>query len=208
MNQDVEELIVRWSLIKEFKLPPDSNVIVIGAYCGLAMAALDELYHPAQVIGYEPQLWAANQAINRLIDRSNCAVMPFGLWAGNYTGLKPMGEWHTDGCSFVNTGPGSREQGTGPVMDADVALSVLDFSNKIDLVVMNIESYEYFLLPYLQEKGWFKKIDRLAVQWHYGLGVDPKDDSDVLEEMEKLKKDFKLVIDERPAWTYFVKEDI
>lgn len=208
MTNEVAELIERWPLILEFKLPPDSNVIVVGAYRGLAMQALADLYNPAQIVGYEPQSWAAQEATERLLDYPNCQVIPFGLWPDNYTGLKPMGEWHTDACSFVNTGPGSRDQGTGAVMDANLALAAIEFSNHIDLVVMNIEGGEYELIPYLRKHGWLRRIDRLAVQWHYGLGSDPKDDSDVLEEMEGLKDYFELIKDERPAWTYFVKAGI
>lgn len=206
MNSEVEELIGRWNLIHEFKLPPESNVVVIGAYRGLAMAALDELYHPAQVIGYEPQMWAAQESITFLRGHFNCAVIPFGLWAGTApAGNIPMGEYHTDGCSFVNVD--SREQGVGHAMDADIALSTLDFANKIDLVICNTEGYEYQLIPYLREKGWLKKIDRLAVQWHWFLekGLDPQK---MDEEIDKLSEDYKLVIDERPAWSYHVKVNV
>lgn len=209
MNSDVVELIERWPLIKEFKLPEHSNVIVVGAYKGLAVEAIDQLYHPSQIVGYEPQMWAANEASARLDSRSNCTIIPFALWAGMApVGNIPMGEWHTDACSFINTGPDSRQQGSGLAMDADLALSTLGFDQHIDLMVMNIEGFEYLLLPYLRLKGWLQKIDRLAVQWHYGLGSDPKDDNDVVEEMYKLVNydSFILRHDERPAWTYFVKD--
>lgn len=207
MNQDVKELIDRWPLIKEFNLPPESNVVVVGAYKGLAMEALDELYHPAQVIGYEPQIWAANETFARVEGRDNCAIIPFALWAGTPpVGKIPMGEWHTDACSFVNVGPGSREQGFGSAIDANLALATLGV-DKIDLMVMNIESYEYQLIPYLRSKKWLEKIDRLAVQWHLGLGEDPKTLNDVDKYVFDLydKDHFVTAIDERPAWTYHTK---
>lgn len=204
MNSDIRELIERWPLVKEFNLPEHSNVIVVGAYKGLAMAAIDELYQPDQVIGYDPQIWAANESLETLDHRGNCVVIPFALWAGPApTGRIPMGEWHTDACSFVNVGPGSREQGFGSAMDANLALDILDFKNKIDLMVMNIESYEYHLIPYLREKGWLKKIDRLAVQWHLNFGGFTEDNMN--SEIDKLVSEdlYNLEIDERPAWAYF-----
>ena len=205
MNKECEELLERWPLAKAFDLPPNSITIVVGAYQGLAMELLSELYNPKHLIGFEPQKWAVDEAISRLNGR-NYTLFPAGL--GVAKGTFPMGEWHTDACSFINTGPGSRYQGTGELWDADETLTIL-LPSKIDLLIMNIEGYEWSLLPYLQEKGWLDKIDRLAVQWHYGLGEDPKSDKDVSDYIDKIEQTgLKLKIDERPAWSYLVRNNV
>ena len=205
MNDDCVLLLEQWSLAKAFDLPPNSTVFVIGAYQGLAMELLSEVYHPRHLVGFEPQLWAVEAATKRLNGRSY-TLFPAGL--GIEKGTFPMGEYHTDGCSFVNTGPESRTQGEGQLWDADETLLVLNPS-KIDLMIMNIEGYEWYLLPYLQQKGWLGKIDRLAVQWHYDLGEDPMSDKDVSRYVDNIEQvGLKLNIDLRPAWTYFVRNNV
>lgn len=207
MNQEVIDLIQRWPLIKEFKLPENANVVVVGAYKGLACEALMELYPTINIAAFEPQSWAYEEAQTRLRNYFNVIVYNIGLGVEN--ALLDMGEWHTDAASFVNTGPGSRLQGTGYIGEAGNLLKMAGFEH-IDLMVCNIEGYEYLLIPYLRQIGWLEKIDRLAVQWHLGLGSDPKFERDVDNYIFDLyEKDFfTLKIDERPAWSYHVKAGI
>lgn len=205
MHDDCQVLLEQWSLAKKFGLPPNSTVFIIGAYQGLAMELLDEVYHPRHLVGFEPQLWAVENATKRLQGR-NYTLFPAGL--GIEKGTFPMGEYHTDGCSFINTGPDSRTFGEGQLWDANETLIILN-PPKIDLMIINIEGYEWYLLPYLQENGWLDRIDRLAVQWHYGLGEDPRDDHDLANYVDKIQETgLKLKIDERPAWTYLVRDNV
>lgn len=201
MNPEVEGLLERWPLIKEFDLPQDSKVVVIGSYKGLAMEALDDLYHPARLIGFDPQLWACEEAVTRLEGRSNCEIITVGLWPGDLPSTMRMGEWHTDACSFVNVD--SRQQGEGQVVDADQAFQTLN-EPYFDLVVMNIEGMEYQLLPYLRQHDWLIAFERLAVQWHWfpDLGLTPEKMDQEIKTLRELDE-FQLAVDERPAWTYF-----
>lgn len=205
MKDDVSELIDRWPLIKEFKLPEGSNVVVIGAYRGLAMEALLELYPTINIAGFEPQPWAWEEAQERLRGHYNAIVYNIGL--GVEDAMLDMGEWHTDAASFINNGPGSRSQGVGYVGEADRLLKMAGFEH-IDLMICNTEGYEYHLIPYLRDKGWLDRIDRLAVQWHWfpDLGYTPERmDAEIVE----LWKDhFMMAKDERPAWTYFIKGNV
>lgn len=207
MNQEVAQLIERWPLILDFKLPENANVVVVGAYKGLACEALLQLYPTINIAAFEPQSWAYEEAQTRLRDYYNAIVYNIGL--GTENALLDMGEWHTDAASFVNTGPGSREQGTGYIGEADNLLKMTSFEH-IDLMIMNIEAFEYTLIPYLRQIGWLDKIDRLAVQWHLGLGSEPKFEKDVDKEIFDLydKDHFIIKYDERPAWSYHVKAGI
>lgn len=205
MNPDCEELIERWPLIKKFDLEPGANVLVVGAYRGLAMEALANLYPECSlIVGFEPQGWAAEDASERLKPYPICLVFDEAL--GTEAGEFPMGEWHTDACSFVNTGPGSRERGRGWMVDADQFLRGPLYQT-IDLMIVNIEGYEYKLLPYMHEHGLLDRVKRLAVQWHWGLGPDPMDSHDMDDHIDRLlvEDNYKLVHDDRPAWTYMEK---
>jgi FkbM family methyltransferase len=58
--------------------------------------------------------------------------------------------------------------------DGDTEINLVNVTNffnqmnfkKIDLMQINIEGYEYELLPYMIEKKLFDKIDRIQVQFH------------------------------------------
>lgn len=203
MNEELEALLERWPLGALFDLPPLSTVVVIGAYKGVTMELLDELYHPAAIYGFEPQDWAAQEASNRLRGRGNCAVYncALGINEDKYT----MGEWGTDACSLVNTGPESREHGTVQMFPAELYFDKISHS---DLVVINIEGYEYTLLSHLRQHSILPTIDRLAIQWHLGLQPDGQVTEEIMDRhIDRLfvEDEFLLKHDERPSWTLHVK---
>lgn len=200
LSEETQGLAERWPLLTRFDLSPDSVVVVVGAYKGLAMEALHEIYAPARTIGYEPQEWAFQDATSRLAEKPGCEVQPYGL--GVIDGTFDMGEFHTDACSFINTGLNSRLHGKGKMRDADIALKSAVGSEKINLLIMNIEGYEYELLPYLIEKGWLRQVDRLAVQWHLNLG----NDGHINEILAQIDETHNRVLDEFPAWIYWTKK--
>lgn len=201
MEEDLEALVERWPMGALFDLPPLSTVVVIGAYKGLTMDLMDELYHPAAIYGFEPQDWAAQIAADRVGTRPNCQVYNVALGIGE--GQFPMGEWGTDACSLVNIGPASRERGTVHMMPAEIYFKHIPHS---DLVIMNIEGYEYSLLSHLRQHGILQTIDRLAIQWH--LELEPEVTEEVMDRnIERLivEDELLLRIDERPSWTYHTR---
>lgn len=205
MNQECAELIERWPLILDFALPEHSNVVVVGAYKGLAMEALANLYPTCRIAGFEPQSWAFEEANERLADYPNARVANIGL--GVKDDLLDMGEWHTDAASFVNTGPDSRLHNAQYIGEADKCLRDIAGFEHIDLMICNIEGYEYTLIPYLRDKGWLTRIDRLAVQWHLFPQQDLDEDIMNAEIRDLQDEDsFLLLHDSRPTWTYFVKD--
>lgn len=202
MNEELEGLRSRWPLVDRISLPEESTVVVVGSYKGITAQLLDEMFSPKRMFLYEPQTWAYNESIMRTF-KADVSHLNYGL--GVKTGLYPMGEWHTDGCSFVNVGPGSREQGEGKLQDANQALLKTGV-DRFDFMLINIEGYEFYLLPYLAVRGWLKKVDRIAVQWHIGLGKEPKSYDDIAEGIDLLGREgLLLTVDERPSWTYSVR---
>lgn len=203
---DLKQLVLDWPLVTHFDLPLNATIVVVGAYKGRAMDLLAHMFPQyAKIVGFEPQLWAAQEAGDRIANRRAMWVHAAGL--GAETNLHvPMGEWHTDAASFVHTGAGTREQGEGIIMEADAGLQMADLDH-IDLMVMNIEGGEYDLIPQLQKTGWLRRIDRLAVQWHlYGdvAAAEQRMDLDIAA----LHAYYTLDVDERPTWTYFTKRRI
>jgi FkbM family methyltransferase len=139
----------------EWPLTQESVVIDVGGYIGRWALQIVERYHPRLYV-FEPQPWAADVCRDVLGD--NATVLPFGL--GAESGSMPMGRYETDGCSFL------REDApvvTCPIREIGETLQKIGIST-IDLMMMNIEGYEYILLPHMLDQGILPQ--RLMVQFH------------------------------------------
>lgn len=198
LSPDLEALAERWPVCREFDLTDRSVVVVLGAYQGITMELLDEMYRPRRILGFEPQMWAAQRAFERLQGRPSCEVVPYGLSVGE-SGVFPMGEFGTDACSFINTGPTSREQGSGRLVPLNEALYRLNV-DEVDLIISNIEGYEYRLLPAIQRGHRYGRIHGFCVQWHTAFG-----DHAVYEEIVRSfeRHEFEVVYDSFPSWVYW-----
>lgn len=135
-------------------LTTESVVVEVGGYKGRWALQIAERYHPRLFV-FEPQPWAA--ATCQALLKDSATVVAYGL--GVESGLKAMGEWETDGCSFVKDG----SSGVGYLTEISAAFNLLEIK-QIDLMLMNIEGYEYTLLPHMLERGILPK--RLMVQFH------------------------------------------
>lgn len=203
MSPEVEDLLERWPIGRTFDLPAASTCIVAGAYRGLVMETLDELYHPERIVGFEPQLWAFRQAWERLAPRPSCVVVPWGLSTGE-EGLFPMAAYETDECSFVGIGDErgpvrSQQRGEGRLVESVRGLDMFRLSS-IDLAVINMEGYEYRLLPYWFQYGVANRIDRLIVQFHTPF----EDENGTYKAISRLYgSSFTVEDDDFPRWVYW-----
>lgn len=150
-----------WSLSRLIRLPPSSTVVLAGAYKGKLMQWFLERDPTTEVHGYEPQEWARQEATSRLRAYPNWYLSHRALGTKDAYNV-PMGEWGTDGCSFLTT---EREQGVAEIM-VDAAIELPAAYTAIDLLVLNMEGYEFELLPYLLKSGVISSIWSLAVQFH------------------------------------------
>lgn len=155
----------------EWLLASDSLVIEVGGFKGRWASEIVRRYG-CRVHVFEPQDWAAEKAGEELrrTGLSDWEVHGYGLSTRADAGTQEMGAWGTDGCSimrdaaYMETYEGSRNKtGTGQFR---AALPVLRAFPEIDLMLMNIEGYEYRLLPELIEGGVLDHIRLLAVQFH------------------------------------------
>lgn len=142
-------------------LTPDSVVVEVGGYKGRWALQIAARYHPRLFV-FEPQAWAYDVCKAVLGDQAT--VLNYALGADD--GVLPMGNYETDGCSFVDTG-GAR-MGYGSMDEIGTAFDDLGIDH-VDLMLMNIEGYEYTLIPHMLAQGILPR--RLMVQAHGDLGV-------------------------------------
>lgn len=159
----------------DWPLAPDAVVVEVGGFAGRWLVGMAARYS-GQYHAYDPQSWA----ITRLVDRwnltavsSGSSLYPHRVGLGLREEVREMRGWGTDACSFLmddayfaeHPEEGRRDPGQGQLVDAAKALNVADFP-RIDVMMMNIEGFEFVLLPYLLSSGIIDRVEHLAVQFH------------------------------------------
>lgn len=165
----------------EWPLTAESVVIDVGGYIGRWALQIAERYAPRLYV-FEPQTWAYEVCREVLGDKAQVHNVALGV----EDGLRACGAWGTDGCSLM-------KQGSAFVLMREVRqlFRGLQLSG-IDLMLMNVEGYEYTLLPYMLDRGI--RPDRLMVQFHTFVDPDEKKTADIYEWL--------AATGYRIAWTY------
>lgn len=125
----------------QWNLTPKSMVIEVGGFHGRWAKEINERYHPQLVI-YEPQTWLAEELSQTFVNDTNVTVKPYGL--GTAPGKCTMYSYGTDGCSFIKGN--ETALGPGTLVEANMELAQYE---PIDVMLINIEGYEYKLIPHL-----------------------------------------------------------
>lgn len=137
----------------DWPLDSSSVVVEVGGYKGRWALQIVERYAPRLYV-FEPQPWA--YATCKAVLRDRATIRPYGL--GTTSGIFAMGDWETDGCSFAKAG-----EHVGRLEEIGQAFADLGITH-IDLMLMNIEGYEYTLIPHMIARDILP--DRLMVQLH------------------------------------------
>jgi FkbM family methyltransferase len=137
----------------DWPLTYTSIVVEIGGFKGRWALQIQERYFPKLYV-FEPQAWA--YAVCKEVLGKRAVVFDYAL--GTYDGRVTMGEWETDGCSIVKPG-----ETTVPMHEIGAAFAELGLDH-IDLMLINIEGYEYTLIPHMLDRGILPQ--RLMVQFH------------------------------------------
>lgn len=137
----------------DWPLTRDSVVVEVGGYKGRWALQIAERYAPRLYV-FEPQNWAA--AVCRRVLGPVATVLEYAL--GTEDRILPMGNYETDGASLLV--PGDYRVG---VLEIGATFAELGLSY-IDLMLMNIEGYEYTLIPHMIKRGILPQ--RLMVQFH------------------------------------------
>lgn len=141
----------------EWPLTPTSVVVEVGGFTGRWALQIAERYAPRLFV-FEPQEWAAKVCCEVLGTRAQ--VLGYGLGTSDTT--LPMAHYDTDGATFI--------EGNGPWGDIREIGYVLRglVLDHIDLMLINIEGYEYTLIPHMLQQGIIP--ERLMVQMHNFAG--------------------------------------
>jgi FkbM family methyltransferase len=169
----------------DWPLDKNSVVVEVGGYKGRWALQIAERYQPRLYV-FEPQEWAYGVCCAVLGDRAT--VLPYGL--GVEDGYLPMGEYETDGCSFIKE---YEPYAACQIKVIDAVFRHFGITH-IDLMLMNIEGYEYTLLPYMFERGILPC--RLMVQFHTFADKDGMHLAKIYQRLEEHHY--------RIAWTYGV----
>lgn len=142
---------------KNLEWPIDENSIVweVGSYRGRWALQVCRKYNPCMFC-FEPQAWAWDVTRNVLEDfKATCLNYALGIESGIF----PMSHHETDACSFVYGVEGA----TANMREISEVKSELG-CDIIDLMLLNIEGYEYKLIPHMFGCGIYPRY--LSVQFH------------------------------------------
>lgn len=192
-DPDLAELDRIWPIGQMLEAPKDFSVIVVaGAYKGRYIAYLSEMFSQAQFVGYEPQQDAYESLVLRFATSKRVQIIKAGLGTGNRQ--VAMGKSGTDGASVLST---SGKTTWVKLFDAIEAMPAY-----IDLLVLNMEGYEWALLPYLLNEMMHHRIASLAIQFHYDY-VSTQAANRVIEQLSEY---YHCPYSDENHWTYWRKK--
>lgn len=150
----------------DFPLTAASVVVEVGGYAGRWAREIAARYDPHLYV-FEPQAWAYDRCVEALKPYPRAHVYPYAL--GTTEGTFDLGNFGTDGCSFLKDAALCDalhwDVGRGEMRRLDQVFLAQGL-DVIDLLLMNIEGYEYELLPFMLERSLVERIRFLMVQFH------------------------------------------
>lgn len=164
------------------------------------MDLLLTMYPGIVVYGFDPQQWAIDRASARLSTSHELeSYKLFGYGLGVEDAVLKMYDWETDACT-VDEWDTHKPSELGIFRDYTTVMTKLLIPS-VDLFVMNMEGFEFTLLPHLiNEIKAVYFIKQLVVQWH--LHDRPQSEMDNI--IYQLSKTHKLQWDQRPQWTHHI----
>jgi hypothetical protein len=147
----------------DWPLTENSHVWEIGGFEGRWAQQIWDKFH-CHITIFEPQLWAVERMQKRFAGIGNIDIRPYGLALDDEK--RQIGNYHTDGASLVN------DDGREPTQPGDFKgfyHEVYNFPHDIDLALMNIEGYEYTLIPNFIASGVISRFNYFWCQFHPGL---------------------------------------
>jgi len=153
-------------LIDIHQLNSNSVVFDIGGYFGVFSDQIIAKYNPTIYI-FEPISEYAKVLMSKYFDNNKVKVIEKGVWTETTTkDIQITGE-----SSSLDVFDNRK---TGVKLEQIKLMSISEILtkysiNRIDLCSMNIEGSEYDLLDYMLERGLFKNINTLQVQFHQNV---------------------------------------
>lgn len=196
--QDTSHLGEFQPILPLLKVPDHGTIVVAGCYEGNYVEHLHGMFPTAHIIGFEPQFAPWVTANARFFQNPRITILNEGLGTG--TREMTLDNRDTVGATVVGTGSRSHHARASMVD----AVEALHGFGVIDLMVLNMEGYEWVLLPHLLNELMQHKIRRLAVQFHSEY-VSPREAALLLDRLN----DYYLCLHNNyPAWTYWTRINI
>lgn len=203
LPSDLADLAKEWPMVFMFDLPPEANIVVVGAYEGKVMSLLSWIYPDYDWIhGFEPQLSKFNEAIMRYQFTRNLRFYHYGIGTDKTPSQLRLDDPGTVNASAIHE---RTDEPNATFYDAKLVLCEPMFKT-IDLLVMNVEGYEYNLLPYFHATGIIHRVQRLAVQFHPQYKEQAKHTIPLRMLFDSMEVTHgKPVVDQYPQWVYWKK---
>ncbi len=182
----IDPLEHEWDKLSvDFPLTKDSVVLEIGGYEGRWAQEIAKRYDPRLYV-FEPQTWAYNKCVEKLYPYKNTRIYNMGLAVER--GEFPMGNYETDGCSLTDI-PSSKPVGLGYfIAFEEFFKNAAPPVRHIDVCLMNIEGYEFKLIPHMIETGVMDNIDYFMCQFHPRNDAEFQQHYDIRRQLSKTKK--------------------
>lgn len=141
------------------QLRPGDIAFDIGAYRG--RNTIELAAYSAEIYAFEPAPKAFKVLQTETKGLSNVHTYPFGL--GDKNAVLLLGDALRDGSSFLST----RE----PIVTTKM-IDIVDFCNDehitdIALMCINIEGWEFRLVPHIIKTGLIMAVQSMTIYWHY-----------------------------------------
>lgn len=205
MPAELKALAKEWPMVFMLKLPPKATIVVAGCYEGKSIDLLRWVYPDyGRIVGFDLQKEACEVARAKFALSDNIEIINTGL-AGYYpTGVVTPANYGSIHTSVVDNDPSAPLCTMVPAGKVFNDLGLGD--SGIDLLLMNIEGYEYHLLNYLNVHRWYDiSIRGVAVQFHPTL--KPPDAVPLRQLFDELHVSFHKEIDQYPQWVYWRKRE-
>lgn len=179
------------------QLKPGDIAFDIGAYRGCNTIELAATL--AEIHAFEPAPKAFRILQTEVADLPNVHTYPFGLGDGNSILL--LGDAHRDGGSFLST---------HELIVKAKMIDIADFCHDehitdIALMCINIEGWEFRLLPYLISTGLISTVRSMMIYWHYL--VENADDKHQSIERDLAKTYFRTHCSVHRAMNIYIRKD-
>ena len=153
------ELLLHHRLLA-WDIRPGDAVLIIGGFFGTTVQYILDLYPEAVVYTADPQPECYEYLRRRFANDPRVHVLPYAL--GDCYGSFPMSRVGTDMASFMLD---DVPEIMGEMQEFGAVMQSLGIE-RLAWLHMNIEGYEYVLLPHLLEIGWLPRIGQLAIAAH------------------------------------------
>lgn len=162
-------------VLRDLKLPVNASIVVAGAYKGDTVAFLREHHKQSHILACEPQGWAFEKLVERFGEAGHgVTCIPVALGAVDQGEACTLYNFGTDGCTLLSDGT-MQVADAGVLAPAVATLKQLGFGF-VDLFHMNMEGYEYWLIPWLL-KSPDVFVRRWLIQFHHipSMGLQYED---------------------------------